>query len=226
MHHEHNPYSLLSGLPLFQGMSLSEFDNVIAHVRLGFSKVEAGSDIVKSGQPVSGLLFILSGEAEAENLSDDGAYSVREQLPLPCVLQPERLFGLTQRYVCRVRATSDCNLLLLEKGEVTRIANESQVFRLNMLNIICTQVQRMNRRPWRHQPEGIRRKIAAFVECRCMRPAGRKVVGIGMVRLAREIGESRLNVSRELHRMQADGLIELSREMIVVPRLERLLLGE
>lgn len=220
---EFNPYSLLSHLPLFQGMSLGEFDNVIANVRLGFSKVEAGNTIADEGQAVGGLIFILRGEAEAEWIADDRGFMVRERLVTPCVLQPERLFGFTQRFSASFVATEECQLLAIDKMEVMRISNESQVFRLNVLNLLCTRIQRMERVPWRHRPEGIRKKIASFVEEHSLRPAGRKVVYIGMVRLAREIGESRLNVSRELHRMQDDGLIEMQRETIVVPHLEKLL---
>lgn len=220
---EFNPYSLLSRLPLFQGMSLGEFDNVIANVRLGFSKVEAGNAIAEEGEQMGGLVFILRGEAEAERSADDRGFSVSERLVTPCVLQPERLFGLTQRFSATFVAIEECQLLTIDKMEVMRISNESQVFRLNVLNILCTRIQRMERAPWRHRPDGIRKKIASFIESHSMRPAGRKVVGIGMVRLSREIGESRLNVSRELHSMQADGLIEMQRETIVVPHLEKLL---
>lgn len=220
---EFNPYSLLSHLPLFQGMSLGEFDNVIANVRLGFSKVEAGNAIAEEGESMGGLVFILRGEAEAERLADDRGYKVVERLVTPCVLQPERLFGMTQRFSATFVAIEDCQLLTIGKMEVMRISNESQVFRLNVLNLLCTRIQRMERVPWRRKPDGIRKKIASFIENHSLRPAGRKVVSIGMVRLSREIGESRLNVSRELHSMQADGLIEMQRETIVVPHLEKLL---
>ena len=223
MPYELNPYSMLSHLPLFQGMSLGEFDNVIATVRLGFSKVEAGNTIVEEGQQVAGLVFILRGEAEAEWVADDRGFRVRERLVTPCVLQPERLFGMTQRFSATFQATEECQLLTIDKMEVMRISTESQVFRLNVLNLLCTRIQRMERLPWRHKPDGIRKKIASFVERHSLRPAGRKVISIGMVRLAREIGESRLNVSHELHRMQQDGLIEMQRETIVVPHLEKLL---
>ena len=44
-----------------------------------------------------------------------------------------------------------------------------------------------------------------------------------MTRLAEEVNDSRLNVSRILNDMQHRGLIELSRGKIEVPQLERLL---
>ena len=44
-----------------------------------------------------------------------------------------------------------------------------------------------------------------------------------MERLALELNDSRLNVSRVLNQLQYEGLIELYRGRIVIPQLERLI---
>lgn len=217
-----NPYSLLARLPLFQGMSLSEFDNVIAHVKLGFSKVERGGTVVAEGEVCNGLSFVLQGELDVETVADDGGYRIVESVATPCVLQPERLFGLTQRYSRKFIAATECNLLTIDKAEIMKIVTASEVFRLNLMNILCTLTQRMQHLPWRRRPEGIRKKIAFFLSSRCLHPAGKKTLVVGMVRLAREIGESRLNVSKALHELERQGLLEMGRERIVVATLEKL----
>jgi hypothetical protein len=56
-----------------------------------------------------------------------------------------------------------------------------------------------------------------------MRPAGEKTLNIKMETLATLIAESRLNVSRELNAMQQEGLISITRGIIRVPALEKLL---
>ena len=141
---------------------------------------------------------------------------------MPCMLQPERLFGLTQRYSRNFRATAMCNLLSIDKRDVISLATSSEVFRLNILNILCTMTQKLQHVSWRIKPQGIRRKIFSFVGNRCVRPAGRKVVNIGMVRLGHEIGESRLNVSRELKAMNDEGLIVQKKNTFLIPALEKL----
>ncbi len=217
-----NPYSLLSRLPLFQGMSSSEFDNVISHVRMGFSKAYANERIFSEGEQVNGLSFILNGIVEMETVADDGSFSVIEEISTPCVIQPERLFGLTQRFSHNFSAKTDCQLLTISKDEVMRLTTESMVFRLNMMNIICTQAQTAMHLPWQHKHEDITKKITAFIRNHCLRPAGRKVIRIGMVQLGHEISESRLNVSRALRRMQDEGKTTNSRGVITIPRLEEL----
>ena len=45
-----------------------------------------------------------------------------------------------------------------------------------------------------------------------------------MERLAEEVNDSRLNVSRVLNRLQETGMLELHRGRIEIPQLERLLM--
>lgn len=115
-------------------MSLSEFDNVIAHVKLGFSKVERGGTVVAEGEVCNGLSFVLQGELDVETVADDGGYRIVESVATPCVLQPERLFGLTQRYSRKFIAATECNLLTIDKAEIMKIVTASEVF-LSLIHI-------------------------------------------------------------------------------------------
>ena len=45
-----------------------------------------------------------------------------------------------------------------------------------------------------------------------------------MTQLAAEVGDSRLDVSRALNRLQRDGLLTLHRGRIEIPQMERLLM--
>ena len=54
-----------------------------------------------------------------------------------------------------------------------------------------------------------------------MLPAGEKTVIIKMAHLAKELNAPRLNISKELHAMESEGLIELMRNKIIVKQLEK-----
>ncbi len=218
-----NSYRLLARLPLFQGMSASELDHVIEKMRLDFSRVETGDLIVAEGQRVDKLRFVLRGSVWAETTAADKGYSIKEMLNVPCMLQIERLFGLSQHFSSTFYAESECQILSFSKADIVSLATMSEVFRLNMMNVLCTMTQKALCQPWHTKPAGIRQKIFMFVKDRTLRPAGRKEVNIGMVRLGREIAESRLNVSRELRRLQAEGLIEMKKNKIIIPALEKML---
>lgn len=208
-------------LPLFQGMSRNDLAEVFASVKLSRTTCAKGRIIAAEGDLCDRLHFIVEGKISVSCNADDHGYTLTEEFQAPELVQPERIFGLTQRFTRTVTAATNCELMSIGKHDVVLLSDKYEIFRLNLLNIICTGAQRMNRIQWRQKPVGVRNKILRFVESRCLRPAGSKTVTIKMERLAAEIGESRLNVSNELNAMNDCGMIELHRAEFVIPALEK-----
>ena len=210
-------------LPLFQGMSSNDMTSVAGKTKFAFHRVAKGKKVVSEGDPCQNLFFLLDGSMQVTSRADDNSYSMVEEMSAPDVIQPERIFGLTQRYSKTFTALTDCQLVSISKAEMLRLSEEHMIFQLNLLNIISTQSQRITHQPWRVRPQGIRNKIVRFVETHSMRPAGEKTLYIKMETLAMLIAESRLNVSKELNAMQKEGLISITRGIIRIPALEKLM---
>lgn len=219
---ELNIYNTLLGLPLFQGMSKADLEDVTGHTRFEFCHFDKDEAIVKSGNECIAMWFLTSGVASALSASDDNSYSVEEQMSAPAMFQAEPLFGLTQRFTQTVTALSRCDLLLIGKSEVIRLMGAHDIFRTNLMNILTTRSQRLLRRPWRTVPRTLRESIVRMFSDRCLHPAGAKTFHIGMQQIADLTSASRLNVSRELHAMEREGLIVLNRQHIYIPALESL----
>ncbi|MBP5454968.1 MAG: Crp/Fnr family transcriptional regulator, partial [Paludibacteraceae bacterium] len=117
-----------------------------------------------------------------------------------------------------------CSILSIEKGEVVKLSEESEIFRINFLNILSTQSQKQQRNPWHRQPKELDKRIARFIETHCIRPVGHKTLKIKMERLAHEMNDSRLDVSRALNKMEQDNLVILHRGMIEIPAFELLIM--
>ena len=215
-------YDQLLQFPLFQGMSRDDLAKIAGHTKFGFMKCRQGEVIVKEDTPCSQLHFLLSGTVKAETHSDDRSYKVVEQLSAPFILQPEAIVGYHQRFTHTFTAIMETGLIILDKDEVMRLSEEFLVFRLNLLNIFATQTQKLLRQPWRRFPETLTERIIRFLAQHCIYPAGPKTFHILMTRLADEVGDSRLDVSRALNAMQLDGLVKLHRGRIEVPQMERL----
>lgn len=216
-------YDKLLQFPLFQGLSRSDLMQIAAHTKLDFRKFAAGKRVVREGKPCDRLYFLINGTMTAETSADDYSYTFTEELSAPHIIQPESLFGLSQRYRCTYHALTDISVISIDKKEIVNLSDNLIVFRLNILNIYATQTQRMMRLPWARCPRTLRGRIVRFFLIHSQHPAGRKTIHIIMKRLASEMNDSRIDVSRALNEMQADGLIELSRGRIVIPSLERLL---
>ncbi len=216
-------YETLLAQPLFQGMSHSDLEQVVGHTRFDFSNVAAQELIAAEGERSDGIFFITAGTLSATGESDDHSYSLCEHLSAPWTIEPERLFGLNPRYSRTYQAETSCRIFRIGKEDVVTLANQFEVFRLNLLNIYTTHAQRLSRQVWHTPPQGIKEKIARFVAERCLVPVGEKTVDIKMTTLAHLIGESRLNVSHALHALSEEGLATLWRGGFCISQLEHLL---
>ena len=217
-------YDRLLQFPLFQGMSRDDLEIVAGHTRFGFLKMTAGRQVIHAGDPCTHLYFLINGSLKVESFSDDGRYSVVEQMSSPYILQQESIFGYYQRYTHNFYALTDVNFLMLDKEEVVRLSEDFLVFRLNLMNHLATQAQKLIQAQWRRRPQSLQERVVRFFFLHTLYPAGPKTFHILMERLAEEVNDSRLNVSRVLNRLQTMGLLELHRGRIEIPQVERLLM--
>ena len=217
-------YDRLLQFPLFQGMRRDDLEIVAGHTRFGFLKMTAGRQVIHAGDPCTHLYFLINGSLKVESFSDDGRYSVVEQMSSPYILQQESIFGYYQRYTHNFYALTDVNFLMLDKEEVVRLSEDFLVFRLNLMNHLATQAQKLIQAQWRRSPQSLQERVVRFFFLHTLYPAGPKTFHILMERLAEEVNDSRLNVSRVLNRLQTMGLLELHRGRIEIPQVERLLM--
>jgi CRP-like cAMP-binding protein len=215
-------YKKLINLPLFVGMGRDELEQIIAHTKFNFIKIRNGNNIVEEGEKNGQLLLLVDGEIEMETHAHDNGYTVYEYLKAPYMLQPERTFGLTQRYSSTIKALTTCSLICIDKNETLRLTSDSLIFRLNLFNIISTALQKQMRQGWRSVPQSLNHRIVRFVLSHCTHPAGRKIFKIKMNRLAGELNDSRLHISQALNSLADQGLMILSRGKIEIPAVEQL----
>ena len=217
-------YDKLLQFPLFQGMSHAELMQVATHTKLGFAKLPPGKRVVKADEPCTHFRFLINGTLHTRTVSDDHGYAVEEDISAPYLLQPECLFGMGQRYSSTFTTLTPCNFITIDKQEVLLLMETQLVFRLNLLNIMATETQRLQHRPWRSAPKSLRERIIRFFFSHTLRPAGAKTYYLLMKRLADDLNDSRLSVSKVLNAMQDEQLLTLHRGRIVIPMLERLLM--
>lgn len=209
-------------IPLFLGMSESDLMEIATRTRFDFHKTAEGGKMQREGQLCDKLTMLLSGTVAMTSYANGREYSVTEDINAPYVIEPERLFGIKNRYDRTVTAKSPCSAVTLAKAEVTRLLDNHAVFRLNLLNLISSNMQRELRHKWRIEPRTLRERMVKFFDMRCSYPAGTKHFNIKMTQLATELNTSRRAVSAALNQMQDEGLIALRRAGIDIPAIERL----
>lgn len=216
-------YDKLLNLPLLQGLSYDDLSDVVAHSKFNFIKRGRDETIVAEGAPASHLIFVLRGSVMVSHRAADGSYSVMEELHGPLMLGLDRLFGFEQTHSGEIRSLTNCSLLMLSKPDVLQLADKYFIVRINIMNRLATNAQKLEATVWQRYPDTILHRMQRFFRIHCLYPAGRKVFRIKMQVLADEVHESRIKVSRQLNSWQRSGLIVLGRERIEIPRLDALL---
>lgn len=214
--------NILANTPLFQGMTDNELTQITGQTKFAFHKFAPGTIIKDYGEPCTSMALIIDGATKMVSSADDYGYSVEEPLHAPHIIQPERLFGLTQRYTRQFVADTHCGIMEISKNDIMQLSDEFVIFKINLINVLSTVSQKAERQIWTPNPNDTHGRLVKFFKKRCAVPAGKKTIRIKMTRLAQEIGIGRLAVSKELNRMEKQGLLTFSRGIITVPALEKL----
>lgn len=224
----------LASLPLFIGMSQKELESIMTQTRIDFNKVEAGTVIVKRNQKCGKLVIAISGELLYETYSDDNAYKMEENISAPMILQSVSMFGKYQVFTQTIRALTQTNTITFEKDELHRLLDKSLIFRINLIRVLATQLQKREQQLWEqmYHPKGdtpaelrnnfLVYRIKQFIKCRCVTPAGRKVIYVNMETLGGLLGQNRQQISKALNSLEQEGHLTYSRGRIVIPQLQYL----
>ncbi|MCI6117756.1 MAG: Crp/Fnr family transcriptional regulator [Prevotella sp.] len=215
-------YDKLLQFPLFAGMRHGDIMELVAHTRLDFRKMEANKLIVQADTPCENIIMLVNGQIESTTFSADKGFSVIEVFNSPYSLQEENLFGVSQCYQSTFTTTTRCHFISINKRELVALFDKFVTIRLNYLNLLASKTQKTTQGKWLPKGNDNRSRVIHFLVEHSLRPAGFKTYNILMKRLAEEVNASRLEVSRELNKMEAEGLLTLSRGRVTVPFLERL----
>lgn len=220
-----NDPNLLLQFQLFQGMSTEDIEQILKNFNLRRLTLSKNKLLFREGESCDTLFLLVNGKLKAVTYAQNHSYHVTEILRPPYSLQPESLFGLWQHFTQDVFTADSTELISIDKAEVRKLADQYLVFRLNLLNLLATRIQKLQRQIWWSQTLSTRQRIIQFIRQHISYPAGEKSIKITMQQLADEIHKSRLNVSRELNKMQQEEIISISRGVINIPAIELLLNG-
>lgn len=216
-------YDTLLQLPLFQGLCKDDFTSIIEKVKFHFHNIKAGKEFLKQGETNNKLVFLLDGEIGSQLHHSNNNYILSEVHCAPFVIEPYSVFGMQTQYTATYKAVTDIKLLTIDKEYILSELNNYEIFRINYLNILSNRCQVLSRKLYDNQIGTLKEKFADFFLLRCTRSEGEKKLLITMEDLAKQINETRINVSKLLNELQNKQLIELKRKEIYIPAFEKLL---
>jgi len=213
---------LLKEMPLFIGLSKNDLLEVIRNTHYNRKHYKKGATIIKEGDTCDSLFIITNGWVRAITQNDNHAYKIEETMQAMVMFEPDKLFGMTTTYHSSYFAHTTCEAIEITKEEVMRLTEQYLIVRLNLLNIICRKAQHLEHLPWMKCTDNATSAIITFVKNHVYYPAGKKIIHIKMLQLAKELGYSRLEISNALNGLADAERIILKRGIIEIPALQLL----
>ena len=216
-------YDTLLSLPLFQGMSQTDFNSLLQKIRLDFVRYAQGDVIIGKGDHCRSLAFLINGTVESSRSGMDGRFTFMESIDSPSLIEPYSMFGRAGLYQRTYTAASACSFLMVDKQYIYTELGKYNICRMNLLNILSGRAQQLDNYIWSIDGQTLRGRIIRFIQGLSDIQNGAKRLNIKMNDLATGMDATRLNVSRELNALEAEGLISLRRKEIYIPALENLI---
>ena len=206
-------YLRVTALPLLQGISAENILHMQERGALRIVSMEPEEgDIIQRGQHCRTLTMLMEGTLACTTLGED--WTLVEDIHAPAIIEEEALWSLSQTYNHTYCPTSEGHLLVIDRWHIMQTMLHNDVFRINLLTRMSTRLERNYHNGQLAPPESIAQKIERFVQGISSTTTWPKRLHIKMTTLAGIVGETRLQVSKALRQMEAEGQISLTREQI------------
>lgn len=217
---------LLQKVSLFRGISPDDLCRLLLQLSPTVQRYPAGDIILLSGQENASIRIVLEGSITASKISPGG------QTVTMAHMQPGGIFGDVlsgshQKSPVTILARTECTALFLPYEKILHPCKElhscHSLLLQNLVSTISDKYFTLNHRIDLLILKSLRAKLCAYLMDMRMR-AGQDTFTIPFTRteLAEYLNCERSALSRELSRMQAEGLIETYRSSFKILDVNRL----
>ena len=210
---------LLQNCRLFNNMSIDNVKSLITCSKAILKKYKKGSTIFSQGDEPEFINILLKGQVIIANNTVNGNQNIISMFDNAGDMFGEVfLFSFNRLYENFAYAEKDCDILCIPKRFLYSPCNNScqkhnQVI-ANMLCILADKAYFLNQRVQILSCNSLRAKLIKLIFQYTNDDIAK--IPFGREQLAAFLGSTRPSVSRELMKMQADGLIEIKKNNIKI----------
>lgn len=215
-------YDNLLLLPLFQGLSKNDLTAIIEKSKFHFLKLQEGETFIHQGENCQQLCFLLSGQMTVQTEDPEHAFTLKEVIEGPYIIEPQSMLGMNTCYTATYGAHTPISILSIDKYYISSVLSRFEIFQLNYLNLLSNRNQLIQQKLWCTHIGPLEEKFMNFIGLRSQKPTGEKTLYATMEAIAFLIDETRINLSRLLNELQKRGLVQLKRKEIYIPQFEKM----
>jgi CRP-like cAMP-binding protein len=211
--------SLVADLPLFAGFSAVELDAILSEARS--VRVSKNCPVFQQGEEAHSFFVLLHGHVRASKTTPAGEQIVVRYVTTGETFGVAKAIGL-QRYPATATAVDDSVVLAWPSGAWPRLVEKFPALATNTLQTVGARLQETHTRVVEMSTQQVEQRIAHAL-LRLVKQSGRKVehgveidFPISRQDIAQMTGTTLHTVSRTLSAWETKGLVESSRQKIIV----------
>jgi CRP/FNR family transcriptional regulator, nitrogen oxide reductase regulator len=211
--------SLVAHLPLFAGFSATDLDSILAEARS--IRVPKNTAVFEQGEQAHSFFVLLHGHVRASKVTPTGEQVVVRYVSAGETFGVATAIGL-QRYPATATAVDDSVVLAWPSATWPRLVAQFPVLATNTLQTVGARLQETHTRVVEMSTQHVEQRIAHAL-LRLVKQSGKRVdhgveidFPISRQDIAQMTGTTLYTVSRTLGAWEARGLVESSRQKIIV----------
>lgn len=214
---------LITDAGLFINMTTEEKEECLIRFHFQKKKYQKGEVISYTNDRVIQLLILLVGSVKNEMSDFNGKYIKITDMEAPKLLAPGFLFGNQSHFPVSVFASSDCEIIAINKSDFLDALFNNKQLQLNFLNLISNQTQFLTRKIQFLKLKTIKAKIAHFLLNLHSRQDSLTVnLPQSQTQLAELFGITRPSLSRSINELCHDSIINTKGKKITILDINKL----
>jgi CRP/FNR family transcriptional regulator, cyclic AMP receptor protein len=219
------PAQILSNVQIFSGLTESEL-NFLAQRAIPH-RYSAGQGVFGEGEPCSGLYVVESGHVRIFKSSANGREQVLS-IDGPCSSIAELPVFDGGSYPASATAIDEARLLFVSKQDFQALCLTHPQVALKVLRVVGARLRRLVGIIEELSFATVRHRLASFLLRLAQKEGNRSAAGVEITlpasnqELASHIGTVRELVSRNLSRLQAEGMLQVDGRTVTISNLAAL----
>ncbi len=216
-------FEILSKTKLFDGLSTNEIFEIFKKVSFFERNYQKGEIIFEEGEELVFIGIVLEGKVDVVHISFSGKEYVINTLG-PGETFGEAVVFSSKNYLPATIVSKDkTKILLLQKNDIIKLTQSSERILRNYLRILSDRLLMANKRLKEATLMTLRQKICNYLLEEAKRQKSLKIVlPISKENLAEFLGVQRPSLSRELFKMEEEGMIIVDGKTIKIVDIERI----
>lgn len=216
-----NLLGIITKNAVFKNIDTAQLKASLDKINVSIHKYDKNEHIVLEGDRCEFLGIVIEGALEIQNIYPSGKVTTVARMGVGQTFGEAILFSQESTYPISITAVQSCQVAFISKTDILLLMSENPTIMDNYLTLLSNRLLMLNGRIRTLSMDSLRQKICNFLLMEHKKQKSLTInVGLSRKEMAEHLAVQRPSLSRELIRMQEEGLIQFDKHTMVLLDLE------